>query len=164
MEFATVGIDIGKGSFHVVGLDARGEIVLRRRYSRTQLMRDVANLPPCLVGMEACCGAHHLGRRLVTFGHTVRLIPPQFVKPFVKSQKNDLLDAEAIAEAVQRPTMRFVPLKTTDQLDLQAIHRVRTAGSPSHRGDQSTARVSAGARGDISCRTPCPERALPRGA
>jgi transposase len=89
-------------------------------------MRELANLSPCLVGMEACCGAHHLGQRLVTFGHTVRLIPPQFVKPFVKSQKNDLLDAEAIAEAVQRPTMRFVPLKTTDQLDLQAIHRVRT--------------------------------------
>jgi transposase len=126
MQIATIGIDIGKSSFHVVGLDARGAIVLRRRCTRTQLMRDVANLPPCLVGMEACCGAHHLGQRLVTFGHTVRLIPPQFVKPFVKSQKNDLLDAEAIAEAVQRPTMRFVPLKTTDQLDLQAIHRVRT--------------------------------------
>jgi transposase len=126
MQIATIGIDIGKSSFHVVGLDARGEIVVRRRCSRTQLMRDLANLPPCLVGMEACCGAHHLGRRLVTLGHTVRLIPPQFVKPFVKSQKNDLLDAEAIAEAVQRPTMRFVPLKTTDQLDLQALHRVRT--------------------------------------
>jgi transposase len=76
--------------------------------------------------MEACCGAHHLGRALASFGHTVRLIPPQFVRPFVKSQKNDLLDAEAIGEAVQRPTMRFCPLKTTDQLDLQAVHRVRT--------------------------------------
>ena len=126
MQIATIGIDIGKSSFHVVGLDARGAIVRRRRCSRNQLMRELANLPPCLVGMEACCGAHHLGRRLATFGHTVRLIPPQFVKPFVKSQKNDLLDAEAIAEAVQRPTMRFVPLKTTDQLDLQALHRVRT--------------------------------------
>jgi transposase len=76
--------------------------------------------------MEACCGAHHLGRILVAQGHDVRLIPPQYVKPFVKSQKNDLLDAEAIGEAVQRPTMRFVPLKTMEQLDLQAIHRLRT--------------------------------------
>jgi len=126
MQIATIGIDIGKSSFHIVGLNVRGEIVLRRRCTRQQLMRDLANFPPCLVGMEACCGAHHLGQRLVTRGHPVRLIPPQFVKPFVKSQKNDLLDAEAIAEAVQRPTMRFVPLKTTDQLDLQAIHRVRT--------------------------------------
>jgi hypothetical protein len=126
MQIATIGIDIGKSSFHIVGLDVRGEIVLRRRCTRKQLMRDLVNLSPCLVGMEACSGAHHLGQRLVTLGHTVRLIPPQFVKPFVKSQKNDLLDAEAIAEAVQRPTMRFVPLKTTDQLDLQAIHRVRT--------------------------------------
>lgn len=126
MQIATIGVDIGKSSFHVVGLDTRGAVVLRRRCSRKQLMRDLANLPRCLVGMEACCGAHHLGQQLVTLGHTVRLIPPQFVKPFVKSQTNDLLDAEAIAEAVQRPTMRFVPLKTTDQLDLQAIHRVRT--------------------------------------
>jgi transposase len=126
MQIATIGIDIGKSSFRIVGRNGRGEIMLRRRYTRTQLMRDFANLPPCLFGMEACCGAHHLGQRLVTLGHTVRLIPPQFVKPFVKSQKNDLLDAEAIAEAVQRPTMRFVPLKTTDQLDLQAMHRVRT--------------------------------------
>ena len=117
MQIATIGIDIGKSSFHIVGLDVRGEIVLRRRCTRKQLMRDLVNLPPCLVGMEACCGAHHLGQRLVTLGHTVRLIRPQFVKPFVKSQKNDLLDAEAIAEAVQRPTMRFVPLKTADQLD-----------------------------------------------
>jgi transposase len=76
MQIATIGIDIGKSSFHVVGLDARSAIVLRRRCSRRQLMRDFANLPPCLVGMEACCGAHHLGQRLVTFGHTVRLIPP----------------------------------------------------------------------------------------
>jgi transposase len=126
MQIATIGIDIGKSSFHVVGFDGRGEILLRRRCSRTQLIRDLAILPPCLIGMEACCGAHHLGRQLATFGHTVRLIPPQFVKPFVKSQKNDLLDAEAIGEAVQRPTMRFCPLKTTDQLDLQAVHRVRT--------------------------------------
>ncbi|MGH9547463.1 MAG: IS110 family transposase [Terriglobales bacterium] len=84
-----------------------------------------ANLPSCLIGMEACCGAHFLGARLVTQGHEVRLIPAQFVKPFVKSNKNDYIDGEAIAEAVQRPTMRFVPIKSPEQLDLQALHRVR---------------------------------------
>jgi len=125
MAIATIGIDIGKSCFHVVGFDARGTIVLRRRCSRTQLIRELANVPACVVGMEACCGAHHLGRLLASQGHHVRLIPPQYVKPFVKSQKNDLWDAEAIGEAVQRPTMRVVPLKTTEQLDLQAIHRVR---------------------------------------
>ncbi len=126
MQISTIGIDIGKNSFHFVGFDARGGIVIRRQCSRTQLVRALANVPPCLVGMEACCGAHHLGRMLIAQGHDVRLIPPQYVKPFVKSHKNDLLDAEAIGEAVQRPTMRFVPLKTMEQLDLQAIHRLRT--------------------------------------
>jgi len=126
MQISTIGIDIGKNSVHFVGFDARGAIVVRRQCSRTQLIRALANLPPCLVGMEACCGAHHLGRMLAAQGHDVRLIPPQYVKPFVKSHKNDLLDAEAIGEAVQRPTMRFVPLKTMAQLDLQAIHRLRT--------------------------------------
>ncbi len=125
MQISTIGIDIGKSWFHLVGFDARGGIVVRRRCSRPQLIRELANLPPCLVGMEACCGAHHLGRVLAAHGHDVRLIPPQYVRPFVKSQKNDLLDAEAIGEAVQRPTMRFVPLKTVEQLDLQAVHRVR---------------------------------------
>jgi transposase len=125
MEIRTLGIDLGKTSFHVVGLDHRGHIVVRRRLSRAQLMRFVAQLPPCLVGMEACCGAHYLGRTLSAAGHDVCLMPPQYVRPYVKSQKNDYQDAEAIAEAVQRPTMRFVPLKTEDQLDLQALHRVR---------------------------------------
>lgn len=125
MEIRTLGIDLGKTSFHAVGFDAGGAMVLRRRFSRPQLMRFLATAPPCLVGMEACCGAHHIGRACVAHGHDVRLMPPQYVRPFVKAQKNDYLDAEAIAEAVQRPTMRFVPLKTVDQLDLQAVHRVR---------------------------------------
>ncbi len=125
MEIRTLGIDLGKTSFHAVGFDAVGTVVLRRRFSRPQLMRFLATLPPCLVGMEACCGAHHIGRAGVAQGHDVRLMPPKYVRPFVKAQKNDYLDAEAIAEAVQRPTMRFVPLKTVDQLDLQALHRVR---------------------------------------
>jgi transposase len=125
MTIQTVGIDLGKTIFHLVALDEHGNIVLRRRFSRNQLLTYTANLHTCLIGMEACCGAHHLGRSLADQGHRVRLIPAQFVRPFVKSNKNDYLDAEAIAEAVQRPTMRFVPLKTIDQLDLQALHRVR---------------------------------------
>jgi transposase len=125
MEIRTVGIDLGKSVFHLVGLDQRGNIVAKKHCSRTQLLAYTANLEPCLIGMEACCGAHFLGARLIKQGHQVRLIPAQFVKPFVKSNKNDYLDAEAIAEAVQRPTMRFVPIKNDEQLDLQAIHRVR---------------------------------------
>jgi len=125
MEIRTVGIDLGKSVFHLVGLDQRGNIVAKKHFSRTQLLAYTANLPPCLFGMEACCGAHFLGALLVKQGHQVRLIPAQFVKPFVKSNKNDYLDAEAIAEAVQRPTMRFVPIKSIAQLDLQALHRVR---------------------------------------
>jgi transposase len=125
MEIRTIGIDLGKTSFHVVGFGGDGRVVLRRRLSRGQLGLFFAKLPPCVVGMEACCGAHHLGRQLEAAGHAVRLIPPQFVRPFVKGQKNDYQDAEAIGEAVVRPTMRFVALKTVDQLDLQALHRVR---------------------------------------
>ena len=122
---AVVGIDIGKYSFHVVGLDQRGAIVLRQKWSRSQLGSRFANLPPCLVGMEACVGAHHLSRRLKALGHDARLMPAKYVRPYSKGQKNDFRDAEAIAEAVQRPTMKFVATKTADQLDLQALHRVR---------------------------------------
>ena len=125
MEISTIGIDLSKTSFHVIGLNARGEIVLRRKLSRKQLLQFTSNKQKMLIGMEACGGAHFLGRALRTQGHDARLMPAQFVKPFRKSNKNDYLDAEAIAEAVQRPTMRFVPIKTDDQLDLQALHRVR---------------------------------------
>ncbi len=122
---ATIGIDIGKNTFHLIGLDRRGAIVLRQKLSRGQVAARLSNMPPCLVGMEACVGAHHLSRQLLALGHDVKLIPGQFVKPFLKGQKNDFRDAEAVAEAVQRPTMRFVPTKSVDQLDLQALHRVR---------------------------------------
>jgi transposase len=121
-----IGIDIGKNTFHLVGLDERGAIVLRQKLSRGQVSARLANVPPCLVGMEACVGAHHLSRQLLALGHDVKLVPGQFVKPFLKGQKNDFRDAEAVAEAVQRPTMRFVPTKSVDQLDLQALHRVRS--------------------------------------
>lgn len=124
-KIAVVGIDLGKNTFHVIGLDARGKIVLRRKFTRGALETWLANLPPCLVGMEACVGAHHLGRRLEALGHRPRLMPAKYVKPFVKGHKNDFRDAEAIAEAVQRPTMRFVAIKSVEQLDLQALHRIR---------------------------------------
>ena len=122
---AIVGIDIGKNSFHIVGLDQRGAIVLRQKWSRGQVEARFANMPPCLVGMEACVGAHHLSRKLKALGHDARLMPAKYVRPYSKGQKNDFRDAEAIAEAVQRPTMKFVATKTADQLDLQALHRVR---------------------------------------
>ena len=122
---AVIGIDIGKNSFHVVGLDERGAIVLRQKWSRGQVEARFANRPPCLIGMEACVGAHHLSRRLRALGHDARLMPAKYVRPYSKGQKNDFRDAEAIAEAVQRPTMKFVATKTADQLDLQALHRMR---------------------------------------
>jgi transposase len=122
---ATMGIDIGKNSFHVIGLDGRGAIVLRQKWSRSQIEARVSNMPPCLVGMEACVGAHHLSRKLQSQGHDARLMPAKYVRAYLKGQKNDFRDAEAIAEAVQRPTMRFVATKTVEQLDLQALHRVR---------------------------------------
>src|SRR5258708_8534737 len=123
---STIGIDIGKNSFHLVGLDQRGAIVLQQKVSRAQLERRLVNVPNCLIGMEACSGAHHIGRQLAALGHDVRLIPAQYVKPFLKGHKNDYRDAEAIAEAVQRPTMRFVAIKTPEQMDLLAMHRVRS--------------------------------------
>jgi hypothetical protein len=122
---ATMGIDIGKNSFHVVGLDQRGAIVLRQKWSRGQVEARLANMPPCLIGMEACVGAHHLSRKLQSFGHDARLMPAKYVRPYAKGQKNDFRDGETIAEAVQRPTMKFVATKTAEQLDLQALHRVR---------------------------------------
>ena len=122
---AGIGIDIGKNSFPVVGLDARGAIVLRQRWSRRQVEARFANMPPCLIGMEACVAAHHLSRKLQGLGHDARLMPAKYVRPYSKGQKNDFRDAEAIAEAMQRPTMKFVATKTADQLDLQALHQVR---------------------------------------
>jgi transposase len=121
-----VGIDLAKNSFHVHGVDAQGKAVLSKKLSRGKLGAFIANLPACSVAMEACGSAHHWARRFRTFGHEVRLIAPQFVKPFVKTNKNDARDAEAIAEAAQRPSMRFVAVKTVEQQDVQAIHRMRS--------------------------------------
>jgi transposase len=125
MDIHVLGIDLGKNSCSVVGLDATGRVVMRRRMRRESVVALAAKLPGCIVAMEACCGAHHLGRLLGAEGHEVRLMSPEYVRPYVKAQKNDDRDAEAIAEAATRPTMRFVALKTEGQLDLQVLHRVR---------------------------------------
>src|SRR5215472_2213653 len=125
MELHTIGIDLGKTVFHLVGLNPGGEVVVRKKFTRKQLLHFTANLRVELIGMEACGGAHFLGRALREQGHEVRLMPAQYVKPYVKTNKSDCIDAEAIAEAVARPAMRFVPIKTADQLDLQSLHRVR---------------------------------------
>lgn len=126
MKIATVGLDIAKQVFQVHAADSEGRAVLRKRLQRNQVAEFFANLPPCLVGLEACCGSHYWTRVLSRFGHTVKLIAPQFVKPYVKSNKNDANDAEAICEAVSRPQMRFVPAKSVEQQDIQSLHRVRS--------------------------------------
>src|ERR1700710_2031240 len=123
---AVLGIDLGKNSCSVAGLDDAGRIVMRRRVSRDGLAALLDKLPSCVVAMEACCGAHYVGRSAQARGHQVRLMPPEYVRPYVKAQKNDDRDAEAIAEAATRPTMRFVPLKAQEQLDMQSLHRVRS--------------------------------------
>jgi len=122
MQIAVIGLDLAKNAFQVHGIDDSGQAVLKRKFRRSEVLPLFAGLAPALVGIEACHTAHYWGREIAALGHDVRLMPPQFVKPYVKSQKNDAADAEAIAEAVQRPTMRFVPIKSADQ---QAVHRTR---------------------------------------
>ena len=125
MDIAVLGVDLGKNVCSVVGLDASGAVVMRRKVRRETLVKLAEKLPACVVGMEACCGAHHLGRLFAAYGHDVRLMSPEYVRPYVKAQKNDDRDAEGIAEAATRPTMRFVELKSQDQLDMQTLHRSR---------------------------------------
>jgi transposase len=121
----TIGLDLAKNVFHMVCCDEHGKVVRKKMLRRSQLMQYFANLAECLVGMEACASAHHWARELGALGHQVKLIPPQYVKPYVRGNKNDYNDALAIAEAVTRPEMRFVPVKTTEQQDIQALHRLR---------------------------------------
>jgi transposase len=118
-------LDLGKSVFQVHGVDAGGTVVVQRRLTRSRLLHFFAKQPPCLVGMEACAAAHHWGRELSKLGHTVHLMPPSYVKPYVKRQKNDAADAEAICEAVTRPSMRFVEIKTCEQQGTLVLHRVR---------------------------------------
>lgn len=127
MQITTVGIDLAKSVFQIHGVDVRGKTVLRKQLKRSQFLLFFSNLPPCLIGMEACGSAHHWARRLQGFGHSVKLIAPQYVKPYVKTNKNDAADAEAICEAVGRPNMRFVAVKTVEQQAVLSEHRVRQA-------------------------------------
>jgi transposase len=125
MKLTIVGIDLAKNVFQVHGIDEHGKVLVKKQLRRDQMATFFVNLPSCLVGMEACGGAHHWARKLQSMGHTVRLMAPQFVKPYVKTNKNDAADAEAICEAVGRPNMRFVPIKNVEQQAVLALHRVR---------------------------------------
>ncbi len=124
-KITTIGLDLAKSVFHVVCCNNRGKVVRRKMLRRSQVLAYFVNLPSCLVGMEACASAHYWARKLEVLGHQVKLIPPQYVKAYVRGNKNDYNDALAIAEAVVRPEMRFVAVKTTDQQDLQALLRLR---------------------------------------
>lgn len=125
MQAITIGLDLAKQVFQVHGVDQEGTVTVRRRLRRAEVVRFFSSLPPCLVGMEACSTAHHWARELSALGHEVRLMPPTYVKPYVKRGKNDAADAEAICEAVTRPTMRFVPVKNTEQQSVLVLHRTR---------------------------------------
>ncbi|MDE9552119.1 IS110 family transposase [Xenorhabdus bovienii] len=125
MKMTTVGIDLAKNVFQIHGVDAQGKTVLKKQLPRAKMLTFFVNLPPCLIGMEACGGAHYWARKLRSFGHEVKLMSPQFVKPYVKTHKNDAADAEAICEAVTRPNMRFVPIKTEEQQSILSVHRAR---------------------------------------
>jgi len=127
MEISVLGIDLAKGVFQLHGVDAFHRAVVRKKLSRAQLPEFIATLKPCLIIMESCIGAHAWARKFQKSGHQVKLIAPEFVRPFVKSNKNDAIDAEAIVEAAIRPNMRFVSINTVDQQDIQIIHRVRNA-------------------------------------
>ena len=125
MKITTIGIDLAKEVFQIHGINAHGKAVLRKPLRRNEMAKFFANLEPCLIGMEACGSAHHWARKLGEFGHTVKLMAPQFVKPYVKTNKNDAADAEAICEAVSRPNMRFVPIKNVEQQAILSVHRAR---------------------------------------
>ena len=125
MNISVLGIDPAKTVFHVHGVDEQGRVVVRRRLSRNNLLTFIAQLEPCLIGLETCGSAHYWAREMSKFGHDVRLISPQFVKPYVKSNKHYAADAEAICEAVGRPNMRFVPVKGIEHKDIQSLHRAR---------------------------------------
>ena len=124
-QVATIGLDIAKSVFQVHGVDAEGGVVVRQKLTRARLLNFFGKLDSCLVGIEACGTSHHWARELIRLGHDVRLMPPSYVKPYVKRQKNDMADAEAICEAVTRPTMRFVPVKSPEQQSIMVLHRTR---------------------------------------
>jgi transposase len=161
----TIGLDIAKSVFQVHGVDAAGQVVIRRRLKRRTVLAFFQKLPPCLVGIEACASSHHWSRELQALGHSVRLMPPAYVKPYVKRQKNDMADAEAICEAVTRANMRFVPTKTAEQQSCLMLHRTRhlfirqqTAVINSIRAQLAEFGLSrrSGAKGSPNCYTLLP--------
>ena len=145
MQVSVLGIDLGKNSCSLVGLDGIGKVVVLRRMRSETVIAFAAKLPPCIVAMEACCGAHHMDRALAAQGHMIRLMSPEYVRPYVKAQKNDDRDAEAIAEAATRPTRRFVELKSEEQLDIQTLHRVRHIHNNSRTGADGRGCLAGGA-------------------
>ena len=152
MQVSTIGIDLAKSVFQVHGVDTAGKVVLTKKLRRSQVRALFEKLPACLVGMEACATAHHWARELESLGHDVRLMPASYVKAYVKRGKNDAADAAAICEAVTRPSMRFVPIKTIEQRSALMLHRTRdSAGAPAHAADQRHARPPGRAR--TRCRT-----------
>src|SRR5271169_2514141 len=138
----TIGIDMGKNTLHMIGLDARGGIVLREKVARGRITSRLANLPPCLIGIEAGMATHYVARELAVLGHDVKQVPPAYAKPFRQGHKNDFRDAHSVAEAVQRPTTRFVPVKTDEQLDLSVAPGPVSPGQRADRRDQSDTRLS----------------------
>ena len=159
----TIGMDMGKNTLHMIGLDKRGAIVLREKVSRGRIASRLANLPSCLIGIEAGLATHYVARELAALGHDVKQVPPAYAKPFRQGHKNDFRDAYSVAEAVQRPTTRFVPAKTDEQLDLQALHRVRSRlVSERTAVINQISRLSSGARHHRPARTALPSPGVAR--
>ena len=152
MSVTTIGPDLAKSMFQVHGVDGEGRVALKRRIRRRDLLAFIGGLPPCLVGMEACSSAHHWARELVALGHDVRLIPPQYAKPHVKRNKTDAADAEAICEAVSRPNMRFVPIKTRESQGLLTLHRVRSLLARQRTATVNAARGLLGESGLVAAK------------
>jgi transposase len=152
-SISTIGLDIAKSVFQVHGVDAAGQVVARRQLKRRHVLTFFQKLPPCLVGIEACASSHHWSRELQALGHVVRLMPPAYVKPYVKRQKNDITDAEAICEAVTRPNMRFVPTKTVEQQSCLMLHRASSLHPAANCRHQFDPRLSCRVRDRRSCRT-----------
>src|SRR3954470_24695196 len=125
-DIITIGLDLAKNVFQVHAVDEMGSVVMRNRLRRSQVLAFFAEIPPCLIGLEACATAHHWARELIALGHEARLMPPNYVKAYVKRNKHDVADAEAICEAVRRPSMRFVPIKTAEQQSALMMHRARS--------------------------------------
>ena len=146
MQVTTIGLDIAKRLFQVHAVDSAGAVVVCKKLRRSELLAFFARLSPCLIGVEACATAHHWARELTTLGHQVRLVPPSYVKAYVKRGKNDAADAEAICEAVTRPNMRFVLVKSTEQQSVLVLHRARIAGAPAHHAGQWPALSHGGIR------------------